>query len=154
MTLFPEKISILTPKISDDLFFSHRPGFSDFTFLYSIKCRIRPFLHQKNHYFGKEFLDRTIFFTLFVLSRASDNTTSLNIGGSMHGPSPHLKFWGAVHPSPPRSPPLQDPKFFFSRGLNTNDSSLILTTSGQHGKQWKPWWTNFILTSWNLPRNI
>src|SRR6218665_1447823 len=49
---------------------------------------------------------------------------------------------------------LQAPKFFFSRNLNTNDNSLILTTSGQHEKQWKPWCTNFILTSWNLPRNF
>src|SRR6218665_585813 len=24
----------------------------------------------------------------------------------MHGPSPHLKFWGDRPPSPPRSPPL------------------------------------------------
>src|SRR6218665_3544751 len=47
--------------IYDDPFFSHRPGFSDFTFLYCIKCRIRPFLHKKNHYFRKEFLDKTIF---------------------------------------------------------------------------------------------
>src|SRR6218665_2890584 len=49
---------------------------------------------------------------------------------------------------------LQAPKFFLSRDLNTNDNSLILTPSLQHGKQWKPWWTNFILTAWNLPRNI
>jgi len=60
----------------------------------------------ENHYFRKEFLDNTIFFTLFVLSRASDNTTSLNIGRPMHGPSPHLKFWGDRPPQPPRSPPL------------------------------------------------
>src|SRR6218665_1225989 len=38
---------------------------------------------------------------MFVLSRASDNTT-LNIGGPMHLPSPRLKSWGR----PPRSPPL------------------------------------------------
>src|SRR6218665_1366449 len=49
---------------------------------------------------------------------------------------------------------LQAPKFFFSEDLKKNDSLLTLTTSGQHGMQWKPWWTNFILTSWNLPRNI
>src|SRR6218665_2720201 len=48
----------------------------------------------------------TPFFTLFVLSRASDNTTSQNIGGRMHGPYPHLKFLGDRPPSPPRSPPL------------------------------------------------
>src|SRR6218665_1984152 len=102
MTLFPEKISIFTPKIFDDLFLVIDQVFSDFTFLYSIKFRIRPFLHQKNHYFRKEFLDNNIFFTLFVLSHASDNRTSLNIGrGPMHGPSPHLKFWGDRPPSPP-----------------------------------------------------
>src|SRR6218665_518763 len=37
----------------------------------------------------------TLFFTQFVLSYASNNTTSRNIGrGRMHGPSPHLKFFG------------------------------------------------------------
>jgi len=34
----------------------------------------------------------------FVLSRASHNTTSPNIGVWMHGPSPHLKFWGGRSP--------------------------------------------------------
>src|SRR6218665_3817503 len=41
------KISIFRVKISDDLFFSHRPGSSDFSFLfphfpyvYYVKCRI------------------------------------------------------------------------------------------------------------------
>src|SRR6218665_2180643 len=97
MTFFPEKIFIFWPKISDDLFFSHRPGFSDFTFLSS----------PENHYFKKEFLYKIFFFTLFVLSRAFDNTTSLNIGG--HGPFPNLKFqifWGDRPPSSPRSPLL------------------------------------------------
>src|SRR6218665_137553 len=78
-------------------FFSHRPRFSDFTFLYRIKCRLRPFLHQKTPYFRKEFLDKTNFFTLFVLSRASDYTNSLNIGGPMHVPSPSQTLGG---PSP------------------------------------------------------
>jgi len=63
MTLFPKKNSIFTPKISDDLFFSHRPGFSDFTFLCSIKCRIRAFLHQKNNISEKNSL-----IALFVYS--------------------------------------------------------------------------------------
>src|SRR6218665_1508222 len=41
----------------------------------------------------------TLFFTLFVLSRASDNTTSQNIwGGRMHGPSPTSNFGGTVPP--------------------------------------------------------
>src|SRR6218665_2414295 len=36
------------------------------------------------------------FFTLFILSRASDNTTCLNIGGPMHGPSPTSNFGGTI----------------------------------------------------------
>src|SRR6218665_3721869 len=62
---------------------------------------------------------KTQFFTLFMLSRTSDNTTSQNIGGDqcMGGP-PHLKFLGGAPPPtpnfggdrppqpPPRSPPL------------------------------------------------
>src|SRR6218665_1289684 len=50
---------------------------------------------------------KTQFFTLFMLSRTSDNTTSQNIGGPMHGRSPHLSFFGGASPqSPTRSPPL------------------------------------------------
>src|SRR6218665_1226443 len=87
-------------------FFSHLPDFSDFPFLFPhfpylcyVKCHIRPFPHKEN----------TFLKTLFILSRASDNTTSINIGGAMQGPSgpvPHLKFWGDRPPSPPRSPPM------------------------------------------------
>jgi|SRR6218665_645034 len=44
----------------------------------------------------------TPFFTLFVLSRASDNIILLKIlGGRMHGPSPHLKFLGGPSPQSP-----------------------------------------------------
>ena len=62
------------------------------------------FSRTKIHYFRKEFLDDT-FFTLFVISSASDNTTSQNIGGRMHGRPPPLFFGGTV-PSPPRSSSL------------------------------------------------
>ena len=48
----------------------------------------------------------TPFFTLFVLSCASDNTTSQNIGGTDAWAVPHLTFWGDRPPSPPRSPPM------------------------------------------------
>src|SRR6218665_2631370 len=66
MTIFSGKKCplIFTPKISDDLFFSHRPGFSDFPLFTVIKCPIRPFLHRKNHYFRKEFLNKTIFYSV------------------------------------------------------------------------------------------
>src|SRR6218665_2969156 len=64
-----------------------------------------PFLHEKTSISEKNSL-MTPFFTLFLLSRASDNTTSQNIGGRMHGPSPISNFWGTVPPVPPRSPPM------------------------------------------------
>ena len=92
------KISSFTAKISDDLF--HWPGFSDFPldFPYPLR-RIWPFPHKNNHYFRKEFLYDTVF-TLFVLSRASDNTTSQNIGGTDAWAVPHLTFGGTVPPAP------------------------------------------------------
>ena len=42
----------------------------------------------------------TNFFTQFVLSQASDNTTSRNIGGTDAWAVPHLKFWGDRPPVP------------------------------------------------------
>src|SRR6218665_569111 len=50
----------------------------------------------------------TPFFTLFVLSPASDNTTSQNIGGNgcMGLPPPKILGGPSPSPPPPRSPPL------------------------------------------------
>src|SRR6218665_2356768 len=50
---------------------------------------------------------KTQFFTLFMLSRTSDNTNSQNIGGTNAWavPPPHI-LGGTVPPVPPRSPPL------------------------------------------------
>src|SRR6218665_59511 len=117
MTFFREKISIFMPKNSDDLFLVIDQVFIIFTLFFQI-LRIftvlnvvyDPFFTRRatiseDHYFRKEFLDNT-FFTLFVLLCPSDNTTFQNIGGRMHGPSPHLKFWGTVPPVLPMSPPL------------------------------------------------
>src|SRR6218665_4107584 len=94
------KMSIFRVKISDDLFFSHRLGSSDFPFLFShfpyayyVKCCIMTISSQENHHFS-----------LFILSRTSDNTASQNIGGGpMHGPPPPPQILGG--PAPP-SPPL------------------------------------------------
>src|SRR6218665_3967239 len=48
------------------------------------------------------------FFTLFILSRTSDKTTSQNIGGTnAWAVPPTSNFGGTVPPSPPRSPPLR-----------------------------------------------
>ena len=99
-------------------FFSHWSGFSDFPFLfpdfpylYYVKCRrlqciYDPFPTRKTTISVKNSF-MTPFFTLFVLSRASDNTTSQNIEGTDAWAVPHLKFfWGTVPQSPFRSSPL------------------------------------------------
>src|SRR6218665_2448938 len=58
-----------------------------------------PFFTRKSTISEKNALTTT-FFTLFVLSRASDNTTSQNIRGWIHGPASHLKFGGPSPESP------------------------------------------------------
>src|SRR6218665_1005102 len=63
----------------------------------------------KNLYFRIKNFFMTPFFTQLVLSHASDNTTSRNIGGTdawSVGTVPHLKFWGDRPPVPPKSPPM------------------------------------------------
>src|SRR6218665_1358061 len=54
----------------------------------------------------KKILDDT-FFTQFVLSHTSDNSTSPNIGGRIHGQSPTTNFGGNRPPVPPKSPPME-----------------------------------------------
>src|SRR6218665_44718 len=99
MKFFSENISIFTAKISDDPFLVIDQVFRIFHFFsqifrifYYVQCRIRPFPHKNNHYFRKKSF-MTPFFTLFVLSRASDNTTSLKLlEGTDAWAVPHLKF--------------------------------------------------------------
>ena len=82
------KISIFRVKISDDLFFSYRPGSSDFPFFSHIFLMFTMLNVVYDHFLTR----KTQFFTLFMLSRTSDNTTSQNIGGDqcMAGPPPHI----------------------------------------------------------------
>ena len=96
---FSGKISVFTPKISDDLFLVIDQVFQILRFCAVLNVVYDPFFTRKTT-ISEKFLHKTIFFTLFVLSRASDNTTFLNIGGPMHGPSPYLKFWRTVPPVP------------------------------------------------------
>src|SRR6218665_1722523 len=91
-------MSIFTPKISDDHFFSHRPGFSDLFTV--IKCPIRHFLHRKNHYFRKEFLNKTIFYSVHPFAHIRQHYFSKYWGRPMHGPSPISNFGGTVPPVP------------------------------------------------------
>src|SRR6218665_3737449 len=76
--------------------------------------RIFPFFYQIFRIFTvfnvvyDPFLTRkTPFYTLFILSRASDNTTTQNIGGDgCMGRSPTSNFGGTAPPVSPRSLPL------------------------------------------------
>src|SRR6218665_2147046 len=98
MTFFSEKISIFRAKISDDIFLVIDLVFRMFPFFSQI-FRIFTMLNVVYH----PFLTRkTPFFTLFLLSRTYDDTTSQNIGGTNAWAVPHLKFFW--EPSP-RSPP-------------------------------------------------
>src|SRR6218665_2217615 len=96
-------------------FFSHRPNFSDFPFLflefpylYYVKCSISPFPHKKNHYFRKEFLYDS-FFLICSYFRAHPTTLLLKIlGDGCMGRSLTSNFGGDRPPVSPtcRSPPL------------------------------------------------
>src|SRR6218665_2904766 len=57
---------------------------------------------------------KTPFFTLFILSRTSDNITSQNIGGDDAWAVLPPKILGDRPPSPPRFPPLQEKHPFYS----------------------------------------
>src|SRR6218665_254933 len=81
MTSFLIKMSILTPKISDDLFFSHRPYFVGLLYL---------FLDEKPVFQNTNFILHT-FFSQFMLYHASKNTTSPNIEGTDAWAIPYLK---------------------------------------------------------------
>jgi len=96
--------------ISDDLFSSHWPcfsdffyPFSDFSYLYCMSCCMWPFFTRKTPISENNSL-MTPFFTLFVLLRASDKHYFSKYW--MHGPSPTSNFGGTVPPFPPRSPPM------------------------------------------------
>src|SRR6218665_1653915 len=97
-------------------FFSHPPCFSNFPSLLpdfpdlffsftllDIRYRTQPFPHKKNTFFPILAAEKHLFllFTLFILWRTSDNTTSQNnIGGTNAWAVPHLKLWGTVPQSP------------------------------------------------------
>ena len=96
------KIPILPAKVSDDLFLSSTRFFefslSSHWFSGSLLCLMS--------YMTLSSQENTFFFTIFILSRTSDNNTSQNIGGTnAWAVSPTSNFGGTV-PQPPRFPPL------------------------------------------------
>src|SRR6218665_2338239 len=108
MTFFLDKISIFRPKISDDLFLVIDQGFQILLFFTVLNVVYDPFFTRKSTISKNNSLIRP-YFLLCSYFRASDNTTSLNIGGDqcMGRPPTSNLFWGDRPPSlPPRSPSL------------------------------------------------
>src|SRR6218665_1972605 len=87
-------MSIFTAQISDDLFLVIDQVFRIFPFFYQ-NLRVFTVL---NVVYDPVLTRKTPFCTLFILSRASDNTTSQNIGRTDAWAVPHLEFLG--RPSP------------------------------------------------------
>src|SRR6218665_375653 len=104
MTFLGKQIPIFTPKISDDLFYSSIMFLRFFLSLFSISllCQMSYMTHSSREkpLFKKLIPWSHLLFTLFLLSRTSDNTTSQNIGGRMHGPFPHPTYLGDRPQSP------------------------------------------------------
>src|SRR6218665_3026643 len=81
----------------------------------------------------------TSFFTLFVLSRTTGNTTSQNIGGTDAWAVPHLKCWGTVPPFPPRSLPMLIALGQISHPLSSasvNDRNLAKELANGNTRKW------------------
>src|SRR6218665_2488838 len=70
------------------------------------KCPFRPFLPRKNHYFRKELLNKTIFYSVHPFAHIRQHYFSKYWGNQCMGRPPHLKFFGGPSPQSPRSPPL------------------------------------------------
>src|SRR6218665_317904 len=115
MTFFPEKISIFTPKISDDFFLVIDQVFQILRFFTVLKCRIRPFLHKKNHYFRKEFLDKTIFYSVSTFARIRQNYFSKYWGTNAWAVPPPQIFGGTVPPVPLGLRPWEKENLFVLR---------------------------------------
>src|SRR6218665_1066157 len=129
--LFPEKISILTPKHSDDLFLVIDQVFLILTLSFQILCIFivsnfvcDPFFTTKSPLSTKNFLTTHIFFTLFKLSHPSHNTISQNIGGTNAWAVPPSQIWGAAPAVPPRSSPLH-------KGRGSGSCGRMWTGEGQ-----------------------
>ena len=90
-------------------FFSHRPGFSDFTLFTVIKWSYttlyEPFFTRKTTIPEKNSLIRTFFYSVHPFARIRQHYFS-KYWGSNAWAVPPPKIWGDRPPSPPRSPPL------------------------------------------------
>src|SRR6218665_3925298 len=93
--VFPEKISIFTPKVSDDLFLVIDQVFQILRFFivgpikfHGPKALYDPFFTSKTHYFRKEFHDTTIFYSIRTFTRIRQHYFSKYWGDQCMGRPP------------------------------------------------------------------
>src|SRR6218665_1379255 len=91
------KISIFRVKISDDLFLVIDLVLRIFYFFFHIFRMFNMLNVVYDHFLTR----KTHFFTLFMLSRTSDNTTSQNIGGTNAWAVPPPQILGGTDPQSP-----------------------------------------------------
>src|SRR6218665_2582982 len=103
MTFFSGKISIFTAKISDDLFYSSTRFFG-----FSLSFpRFSVSLICKMSYMTLSSQEKHLCLLCSYFTAHSTTLLLRILGGRMHGPSPHLKFFrGTV---PPQSPQVSAP---------------------------------------------
>src|SRR6218665_4173235 len=102
MTFFREKMSIFRPKISEDLFSSHRPSFSDFFHIFAA-CNIVFYdrSSRENPLFQKIIPSRvTSFYSVRALQRIRPTLLLKIFGGTDAWASPTSNFGGTVPPVP------------------------------------------------------
>src|SRR6218665_1006023 len=59
-----------------------------------LTCHMQPFLHKKNHYFSKEFLDKIIFYSVRTFARIKQHYFSKYWGNQCMGRPPTSNFGG------------------------------------------------------------
>src|SRR6218665_1419306 len=117
MKFFRNKISVFTPKISEDLFlvidhdFRIFPIFLKISHIFAASNVVYdPFFTRKTLISEDNSLMTPFFYSVHAFARVRQTLLLKILGGRMYGPSPHLKFcWGAVRPVPPRSPLMHQP---------------------------------------------
>src|SRR6218665_806253 len=92
MTFFPEKMSIFTPKISDDHFLVIDQVFQILRFFPVLNVVYDPFFTRKTTISEKNSLIRPFFYSLRTFARIRQHYFSKYWGHQCMG-RPHVKFW-------------------------------------------------------------
>src|SRR6218665_2414402 len=105
--VFPEKMSIFTPKISDDLFLVIDQVFQILRFFTVLNVVYDPFFTRETTISEKNSLIRPVFYSVRTFARIRQHYFSKYWGDQCMG-RPPPQILGGPSLSPPRSPPLGD----------------------------------------------